>query len=203
MAQTTLLGCRVAILATDGFEQDELLKPREALEEAGADVRILSLKSGSIKSWKKDDWGKSIAVDNIVREVTIDDFDALMIPGGVINPDKLRNDDDTVKFVSDFAAAGKPIAAICHGPQVLISANVVEGRNITSWPSLKTDLLNAGANWIDDEVVVDLGLVTSRKPDDIPAFNEKMIAEFAEGPHDPKLRVKQTEAERNFRETHH
>lgn len=184
MAKTTLLGCRVAILATDGFEEDELFKPKEALEDAGADVRVISLKSGNIKAWKKDKWGHSLKVDSTLDQVSADDFDALMLPGGVMNPDTLRMDAKAVQFVAAFAADRKPIAAICHGPWMLVEAGIVDGRNVTSWPSVRTDLLNAGAIWSDAEVIVDKGLITSRKPDDIPAFNAKMIEEFAEGPYE-------------------
>ena len=184
MAKTTLMGCRVAILATDGFEQDELFLPKEALEDAGAHVEVISLKKGEIKAWSKDNWGKNLKVDAIVSEVDPKNFDALMIPGGVMSPDKLRTDADAVNFVKSFGENGKPIAAICHGPSMLIEAAIVEGRSLTSYPSIRTDLLNAGAAWTDEDVVVDRGLVTSRRPADIPAFNAKMIEEFAEGPHD-------------------
>jgi len=180
-------GLRVAILATDGFEQSELLEPRKALEDAGADIKIVSLKSGKIKAWKKGNWGESVDVDLTVDKASAKDFDALMLPGGVMNPDKLRNESKAVEFVQNFVDTGKPIAAICHGPQILIETGALRGRNMTSWPSLRTDMINAGAEWIDAEVVTDHGLVTSRKPDDIPAFNRKMIEEFAEGPHDVSL----------------
>lgn len=178
-----LKGKKVAILSTDGFEQSELLEPRQALQEAGAEVMVISLKSGEIKGWKDKDWGDSVKVDAVLQDVQAEQFDALMLPGGVINPDKLRMDEKAVQFVKAFADAGKPIAAICHGPQTLIETGMLIGRTMTSWPSLKTDLINAGANWIDEEVVADNGLVTSRKPADIPAFNRKMIEEFAEGVH--------------------
>lgn len=176
-------GLKVAILATDGFEQSELFEPKKALEEAGAEVKIISLKSGEIKGWNKKDWGKSIAVDQTVGEANADEFDALQLPGGVMNPDKLRMDDKAVNFVKSFFTAGKPVAAICHAPWTLVEAGVVKGRTVTSWKSVKTDLENAGAKWVDEEVVTDNGLVTSRKPADIPAFNKKMIEEFAEGIH--------------------
>lgn len=182
--QTRLDGKKIAILSTDGFEQDELFKPRQALLDAGAEVVIVSLKAGAIKGWLHTDWGQSIAVDRTLDEADFGVFDALMLPGGVINPDKLRNDKQAVEFVQGFVDAGKPIAAICHGPQTLIETGMVRGRKMTSWPSLKTDLLNAGALWVDQEVVSDQGLVTSRMPSDIPAFNKKMIEEFAEGVHD-------------------
>lgn len=182
--QTRLDGKKIAILSTDGFEQDELLKPRQALLDVGAEVIIVSLKAGAIKGWMHTDWGQSIAVDMTLDDADSGAFDALMLPGGVINPDKLRNDKQAVEFVQGFVDAGKPIAAICHGPQTLIETGMVRGRKMTSWPSLKTDLLNAGAFWMDQEVVSDHGLVTSRMPSDIPAFNKKMIEEFAEGVHD-------------------
>lgn len=178
-----LSGKRVAILATDGFEQSELFEPKEALEKAGAEVTIVSLKPGEIKGWKEKDWGKSIKVDQLVNQADPQKFDALMLPGGVINPDRLRMEPKVVEFVTGFFEEGKPVAAICHGPQTLIETGLVAGRRMTSWPSLKTDLLNAGADWVDEEVVVDEGLVTSRKPADIPAFNRKMIEEFKEGKH--------------------
>lgn len=184
MASQFLKGRRVAILATDGFEQSELLEPKKALEAAGAQVDVVSPKEGSIKGWNHKDWGKSVDVDMMLSEADADDYAALMLPGGVINPDKLRIDQDAVQFVQKFVDARKPIAAICHGPQLLIETGIVKGRQVTSWPSLKTDLINAGAHWVDNEVVTDQGLVTSRKPDDIPAFNKKMIEEFAEGVHD-------------------
>ncbi len=176
MAQLT--SKHIAILATDGFEESELFDPKKALEEAGAKVEIISLKKGDIKAWKKNDWGKSIHVDATVDEAKVAEFDALMIPGGVMNPDKLRNDKKAVAFVKSFVNEGKPIASICHGPQVLIETGMTKGRRLTSWSSLKTDLMNAGAEWVDEEVVVDKGLVTSRCPDDIPAFNKKMIESF-------------------------
>lgn len=179
----SLLQHRVAILATDGFEESELLEPMKALKEAGAKVTIVALKSGKIKGWKHTDWGKEIPVDLVVEDADAADFDALLLPGGVMNPDQLRMSSAAVAFVREFADTGKPIAAICHGPWTLIEADVVNGRTMTSWPSIKSDLINAGANWVDEEVVVDQGLVTSRKPDDIPAFNKKMIEEFAEGRH--------------------
>lgn len=184
-----LKGKRVAILATNGFEQSELLEPKKALETAGAKVDVVSPSDDSqIKGWTKGDWGESVAVDMHVSQANPSDYDALMLPGGVINPDKLRMDEAAVAFAKSFTDSGKPIAAICHGPQLLIETGIVKGRTMTSWPSLKTDLKNAGANWVDREVVTDKGLVTSRKPDDIPAFNRKMIEEIAEGRHDPEAR---------------
>lgn len=186
MDKINLNGKKVAIVSADGFEQSELFEPKKALEDAGAKVHVISMKDGKIKGWDKTDWGKSIDVDATFDDASPDEFDALMLPGGVINPDKLRMNAKAVRFVQAFVDAGKPIAAICHGPQTLIETGIVQGRTMTSWPSLKTDLINAGAEWVDQEVVADQGLVTSRKPDDIPAFNKKMIEEFAEGLHTPK-----------------
>jgi protease I len=176
-------GKKVAILATDGFEQSELIEPRKALMAAGATCEVISLKEGKIKGWKDDDWGQEVDVDRTVTSARPDEFDALVLPGGVKNPDTLRMEPKAVAFVNGFVQAGKPIAAICHGPQTLIETGMVKGRKMTSYAALKTDLKNAGAQWVDQEVVVDRGLVTSRKPDDIPAFNQKMIEEFAEGVH--------------------
>jgi protease I len=195
MADQKLNGTRVAILATDGFEESELFEPLHALEKAGAEIQIISLKRGSIKSWNKQNWGREIPVTATVADVKADDFDALMLPGGVMNPDHLRMDEKAVAFVKGFVDAGKPMAAICHGPWTLIEAGAVQGRQMTSWPSLKTDLMNAGANWVDQEVVTDNGLVTSRMPKDLPAFCAKMIEEFAEGPHDVMQTAPATEAQ--------
>lgn len=178
-----LTGKLVAILATDGFEQSELLKPKKALEDEGAKTEVVSMKGGEIKGWDKTDWGEKVKVDKTLDDANAGDYDALLLPGGVMSPDKLRMNEEAVAFVKAFTTAGKPIAAICHGPWTLINAGFVKGKTMTSWPSLQTDLRNAGANWVDEEVVVDNGLVTSRKPDDIPAFNKKMIEEFAEGRH--------------------
>jgi len=180
----SLSGKRVAILATDGVEQIELTEPRKALDAAGASTKVVSPKSGSIKGWNHTNWGDPIKVDVTLDNTSPDDYDALMLPGGVMNPDHLRMNENAVKFVRAFFEAGKPVAAICHGPWLLVEADVVRGRNVTSWPSLQTDLRNAGANWTDSQVVTDHGLVTSRKPDDIPAFDKKMIEEFAEGVHE-------------------
>jgi protease I len=182
-----LQGKRVAILATDGFEQDELESPRQALDDAGALTEIISLKPGMIRGWKHTEWGDKFEVDRTVSGANPHDYDALVLPGGVMNPDKLRADQDAVEFVRDFFRHGKPVAAICHGPWTLINAGVVEGRRMTSYASIREDLVNAGANWVDEEVVVDNGLVTSRQPSDLPAFNAKMIEEFAEGLHNPEL----------------
>lgn len=176
----SLKGKKIAILATDGFEQVELTDPKKDLEDAGATVEVISLKSGEIKGWDKTDWGKSVKVDKTVDQVKASDFDVLVLPGGQINPDKLRVDEKAVAFVKDFAQSGKPVAAICHGPWTLIEAGVVKGKTMTSWPSVKTDLKNAGANWVDKEVVQDGNFITSRKPEDIPAFS-KAIIEYASG----------------------
>lgn len=178
---------KIAILATDGFEQIELFEPKKALEEAGAVVTVVSLESGEIKGWNEKDWGEKIAVDLTVDRANADDFDALQLPGGVMNPDKLRADEKAVAFVKSFFDAGKPVAAICHAPWTLINAEVVRGREMTSYPTLRKDLENAGAKWVDQEVVVDNGLITSRNPDDIPAFNRKMIEEIAEGRHGKQM----------------
>src|SRR3954471_19465160 len=174
---------KVAILAADMFERVELEEPRKALEQAGADVEIVSIHDGEIQGFDHFDPAKKVRVDRTVEEISIDDYDALMIPGGVGNPDQLRGDENAVAFVRDFAASKKPMAVICHGPWVLVEAGVARGRKLTSWPTLQTDIRNAGGTWVDEEVVVTEGIVTSRKPDDIPAFNEKMIEEFAEGRH--------------------
>ena len=176
-------GKRVAALATHGFEQDELLHPRKALIDAGAAVDVVSPESGRIRGWKYKEWGEEVKVDRTLEQARADDYDALLLPGGVMNPDRLRMDPRAVQFVKRFFDDGKPIAVICHGPWTLVEADVVRGVTMTSWPSVKMDLKNAGANWVDREVVVDRGIVSSRKPDDIPAFNRKMIEEFAEGVH--------------------
>ena len=180
-ASKKLSSKKIAILATDGFEQSELMEPKKALEAAGARTVIVSLKNGDIKGWKDQAWSDSIAVDVTVDSVTAAEFDGLVLPGGVMNPDALRKEKAVVEFVRGFVEAGKPIGAICHGPWTLIETGMVRGKTLTSWPSLKTDLENAGAQWVDEEVVVDQGLVTSRKPDDLPAFNQKLIEEFSEG----------------------
>ncbi len=183
MADKTLDGLAVAILATDGFEQSELVSPRDALKGAGATVHIVSLKPGSIKGWDEDDWGDSVSVDETVKNASVDDYDALVLPGGQMNPDKLRVDDAAVAFVKAFVDAGKPVGAICHGPWTMIEAGVVDGRTMTSYPSIQTDLKNAGATWVDEQVHVDDSsastFVTSRKPDDLPAFNRTLIETFA------------------------
>jgi protease I len=184
MKTQQLNGKKVAILATDGFEQDELLSPLEALRDAGADVQVVSPSEESkIKGWKHTDWGKKVKVDLPLNEANGEEFDALVLPGGVMNPDHLRRDPLVLEFVKSFFNSGKPVGAICHGPWTLIDAGVVRGRKMTSYETIQTDLKNAGANWVDEEVVVDNGLVTSRKPDDLPAFNAKLIEEIAEGIH--------------------
>lgn len=186
MSHERLNGKIIAILATEGFEQVELEQPREALHRAGAKTDLISPEEGKIRAWDDTDWGKDFNVDVNLEEADPEAYDGLLLPGGVLNPDKLRLKPEAVEFVRSFFASGKPVAAICHGPQLLIEADVVRGRKLTSYPSVKRDLMNAGANWVDEEVVVDNGLVTSRKPDDIPAFNDKMIEEFAEGQHSPQ-----------------
>ena len=175
---------KVAILVADGFEQVEMTKPREALNEAGAQTKIVSPKSGQIQGMNHADKGEKFDVDLTLDEARPEEFDALMIPGGLMNPDTLRSTPEALEFVRHFFEEGKPVAAICHGPWVLIDAGVIRGRTVTSWPAIKTDVKNAGGKWVNEEVVVDNGLVTSRKPDDIPAFNKKMIEEFCEGKHE-------------------
>jgi protease I len=184
MADQNLNGKTIAILATDGVEQVELVEPRKALEEAGAKTVLLSLEEGQIQGFDHLDHADKIDVDGKIADASPDDYDGIVIPGGVANGDFLRADADTVKFVADFAKTKKPIAAICHAPWVLVEAGIAKGAKLTSFPALKTDIENAGGTWVDEEVVVDSGLTTSRKPDDIPAFNEKIIEEFAEGAHE-------------------
>jgi protease I len=174
---------KIAILTEEGFEQVELTSPKDALKLAGATVDVISPKSGRIKAWDKSDWGIEVDVDKELSEVSPDDYDALVLPGGVLNPDKLRQNKSAIAFVSAFLDEGKPVAAICHGPQILIETGMLKGRKLTSYPSLQTDLKNAGAKWVDEEVVVDKGLITSRRPDDLPAFNKKAIEEFAKAVH--------------------
>jgi protease I len=184
MAEQKLKGKKVAILAADMFERVELEEPRKALEQAGAETEIVSIHDGEIQGFDHFEPKSKLKVDKTVEEVSAADYDALLVPGGVGNPDQLRADENAVRFVRDFVEQKKPLAVICHGPWVLVEAGVVRGRKLTSWPSLQTDIRNAGGNWVDQEVVVDEGIVTSRKPDDIPAFNKKMIEEFAEGRHE-------------------
>lgn len=178
---------RIAILATDGYERAELREPLDFLKSKGATVEIVSLKSGEIKSWDETDWGDTVAVDKTLNEVSVGDYDALVLPGGQINPDLLRVEKKAVDFVRDFAESGKTLAAICHGPWLLVEADVVRGREMTSYPSIKTDVSNAGAKWTDREVVVDEGIITSRNPKDIPAFNDKIVEEIEEGRHDRRV----------------
>jgi protease I len=179
MANETLKGMRIAILVTDGFEQVELAEPRKALNEAGAQTKIVSPKSAGVRSWKFTDWDYELPVDVRLAEAKPEDFDALLLPGGVLNPDALRIEPKAVAFAKAFFDSGKPVASICHGPWTVIEAGAARGRHMTSWPSLRTDLNNAGADWVDQETVVDRNLLTSRRPDDIPAFNREMIKLFA------------------------
>jgi protease I len=180
-------GKRIAILATDGFEQSELLEPKKALEQAGAKVEVVSPKQGHIRGWKMKDWGDTVPVDRPLSAARVEEFDGLVVPGGQINPDLLRVEPRAVQFVRDFFASGKPIGAICHGPWLLIEAGVIKGCRATSYHSIKTDMKNAGANWVDEPVVVDKGLVTSRKPDDLKQFSQKLIEEVAEGRHHQRM----------------
>jgi protease I len=184
VAEQKLAGKKVAILAADMFERVELEEPRKALEQAGATTEVVSIHDGEIQGFDHFEPANKVKVDKTVEEVSPSDYDALLVPGGVGNPDQLRGDENAVDFVREFAASKKPMAVICHGPWVLVEAGVARGRKLTSWPTLQTDIRNAGGNWVDEEVVVDSGLVTSRKPDDIPAFNKKMIEEFCEGRHE-------------------
>jgi protease I len=183
-----LTGKRIAILVDEGFEQVELVKPRKALDKAGAETQVVSpqTEQGQVRGWNMKRWGKFVAIDVPLESADPSTFDALLLPGGVMNPDKLRINPKAVEFVKHFFDAGKPVAAICHAPWTLVEADVVKGRTLTSWPSLRTDIRNAGGSWVDQEVVTDNGLVTSRMPDDIRAFNKKMIEQFAEG--EPAMR---------------
>lgn len=176
-----LQGKTIAILATDGFEQSELMKPKKALEEAGARTQVVSPAGGKIKGWDRKDWGEEVPVDITLDSADPARYDALLLPGGVMNPDQLRMNPAAVRFVKHFFEHAKPVAAICHGPWMLVEAGAVQGRTVTSWPSLKTDIRNAGGTWVDEEVVLSNGVVTSRKPDDIPAFNRQMIDLFSKG----------------------
>jgi len=184
LSSKQLSGKKVAILVEDGFEQVELTSPKEALEAAGAQTHIISPKADKVKGWEHTKWGKEFPVDVEIDQANANNYDALLLPGGVMNPDKLRTNKKAVQFVRSFFDQGKPVAAICHGPWTLVEADVVEGRTVTSYPSIQTDLKNAGANWVDQEVVVDRGLVTGRKPDDLPAFNRKLVEEVGEGQHE-------------------
>jgi protease I len=179
-----LNGKKIAILAADGVEQVELTEPRRAVENEGADVVLVSVEAGDFQGFNHLDKADTFTADKAVKDVSAEEFDGLLLPGGVANPDFLRTDEDAVGFVRDFARSGKPIGVICHGPWTLVEAGVLEGRTITSWPSLKTDIRNAGGTWVDEEVHVDNGLVSSRKPDDLPAFCTKVVEEFCEGRHE-------------------
>jgi len=179
MAKDALSGLRIAILATDGFEQSELTEPRRALDEAGADTEVVSPKGGKIRGWNHKEWGQEVAVDQRLDSADPENYDALLLPGGVMNPDSLRMQPQAVAFVKHFFDADKPVGAICHGPWTVIESGAAKGHRMTSWPSLQTDVRNSGAEWVDEEVVVDGNLVTSRKPDDIPAFNREIIKLFA------------------------
>jgi protease I len=178
-----LQGKRIAFLATDGVEQVELMEPWKAVESAGGEPELLSIKPGKIQGFSHLDKGEEFRIDKHVSQADPDEYDGLVLPGGVANPDSLRMDEDAVRFVKSFFETGKPVGVICHGPWTLVEADVVKGRKLTSWPSLETDIRNAGGNWVDEEVVVDAGLVSSRKPDDLPAFCAKIVEEFAEGEH--------------------
>ena len=177
----TLKGKTIAILATDGFEQSELVKPKQALEEAGARTQVVSPTENKIKGWDKKNWGEDVPVDVTLKSADASQYDALLLPGGVMNPDQLRMNPEAVRFAKQFFDQGKPVAAICHGPWMLVETDAVRGRTVTSWPSLKTDIRNAGGTWVDQEVIVSNGVVTSRKPEDIPAFNREMISLFSKG----------------------
>jgi len=189
-----LQGKRVAFLATDMVEQVELTEPWQAVKDEGTAVELISLEDGQIQGFNHYDKADEFKVDRTVEEARADDYDALVIPGGVGNPDTMRTDENAVQLVRDFFEQGKPVGVICHGPWMLVEAGVVRGRKVTSWPSLQTDIRNAGGNWVDEEVVVDQGLVTSRKPDDLPAFNKKIIEEFAEGRHEQQAAKTQADA---------
>ena len=180
-----LSGKKVAILTENGFEEVELTSPKQALEEAGATVHIISPQKDTVKGWDHDHWSIELDVNKNIDEANTEDYDALVLPGGVLNPDRLRTNKKAIEFVREFLESGKPVAAICHGPQTLIETGLLQGRTMTSYPSIKTDLINAGVDWVDREVVVDNGLVTSRSPKDLPAFNKKTIEEINEGIHIP------------------
>ena len=188
--EAKLDGKKVAILVTNGFEEAELTSPQEALEEAGAETEIVSPADKKVRSWDETDWGSKFKVDVPLAEADPNDYDALLLPGGVMNPDHLRLEPKAIEFIRHFFEVGKPVGAICHGPWTIIDAGFAKGRRMTSYPSIKNDLKNAGANWVDEEVVVDNGLVTSRKPDDLPAFNRKLVEEIGEGVH-PASRIPQ------------
>jgi protease I len=183
-----LQGKKVAIVATEGVERVELTEPRKAIEDAGGQTELISLQEGDVQTFDHLDKAEVLTADKGASDANADDYDALLLPGGVANPDRLRTDPDVVAFIKAFFTAGKPVGVICHGPWTLIEADVVRGRTLTSWPSLQTDLRNAGATWVDEEVHVDEGLVSSRKPDDLPAFGAKIVEEFAEGRHTGQAR---------------
>ena len=178
---------KIAIMATDGFEKSELFEPMRALKNEGATVHVISVKEGLIKSWHGENWGESISVDKVVEKANEKEYDALVLPGGVANPDLLRTHESALNFIRAFFESGKPVAAICHAPWLLISAKVIQNRKVTSYHSIKDDVVNAGANWVDKEVVVDQGLVTSRNPNDLPAFIDKLIEEIKEGKHEDQV----------------
>ncbi len=184
---TDIKNARIAILATDGYERSELREPLEKLREKGAEVVVLSIKEGEIRSWDKDDWGDSVPVDGLVKDASTAEYDALVLPGGQINPDLLRVNEDAIDFIRAFAKSGKTLAAICHAPWLLVEAGALKGRNVTSYPSIRTDVENAGGKWEDSEVVVDQAIVTSRNPDDLPAFIDKIVEEIREGRHERTL----------------
>jgi protease I len=190
-----LKGRKVAFIATEGVEQVELTEPWKAVEEAGGKPELISIEPGKVQAWKHFDKGESFLVDKTIEEVSPADYDALVLPGGVANPDQLRTDENVVSFIREFFESGKPIGVICHGPWTLVEAGVVRGKKMTSWPSLQTDLRNAGAEWVDEECVVDEGIVSSRKPDDLPAFCKKIVEEFAEGEHERTLAGRTVHAE--------
>jgi protease I len=183
----SLQGLRVAILATDGFEQSELIEPRKALADAGADAQVISPKEGKIRGWTHKDWGQEVEVDHALDAVDPGAYDALVLPGGVMNPDSLRMQPQAIAFVKSFFDAGKPVGAICHGPWTIVESGAAKGYRMTSWPSLQTDIRNCGAEWVDEEVVVDDNLVTSRKPGDLPAFNREIIELIARSRSTPRL----------------
>ena len=184
---TDIKNARIAILATDGYERSELREPLQKLREKGAEVVVLSIKEGEIRSWDKDDWGDSVPVDGLVKDASTAEYDALVLPGGQINPDLLRVNDDAIDFIRAFAKSGKTLAAICHAPWLLAEAGALKGRNVTSYPSIRTDVENAGGKWEDSEVVVDQAIITSRNPDDLPAFIDKIVEEIREGRHERTL----------------